>query len=121
MLNFLLVFIGGGLGSICRYGIARWMVHYHLHFPLATFSANVLACILLGYLVGLRMNSEASSAVQLLFMTGFCGGFSTFSTFTAETHQLFQGGMIGQGLFYVGASLVVCLLSLYIGIRLGGC
>lgn len=119
MLNFLYVFVGGGLGSICRYGLARWMVHYKLDFPLATFSANVLACFVLGYLVNLKINNGISPGFQLLFMTGFCGGFSTFSTFTAETHHLFQGGLIGQGMLYVAASLLVCLLSLYAGIRLG--
>lgn len=119
MLNFLYVFIGGGLGSICRYAIARWMVHFKLNFPLATFTANVLACIVLGYLISLKSGDNISGSTQLLFMTGFCGGFSTFSTFTAETHLLFQEGLYGQGLFYVGASLVVCLISLYLGARLG--
>lgn len=119
MLNFVFVFLGGGLGSICRYGLARWMVHFRIDFPVATFTANVLACLVLGYLVSLKMNSSINSAGQLLFMTGFCGGFSTFSTFTAETHHLFQGGSPGMGLLYVAGSLLVCLLSLYIGIRLG--
>ncbi|PHN05573.1 fluoride efflux transporter CrcB [Flavilitoribacter nigricans] len=119
MLNFLFVFIGGGLGSMCRYGIARGMAHYKLNFPLATFTANVLACIILGYLISLKSGDQVSGNTQLLIMTGFCGGFSTFSTFTAETHLLFQEGAYGQGLFYVGASLVVCLLSLYLGTRLG--
>lgn len=119
MLNFLYVFIGGGLGSICRYGIARWMAHLKLNFPMGTFAANVLACLILGYLISLKSGSNLNGSTQLLFMTGFCGGFSTFSTFTAETHLLFQEGAYGQGLLYVGASLLVCLISLYVGTRLG--
>lgn len=119
MLNFVYVFIGGGLGSICRYGIARGMVHYKLTFPLATFAANVLACVVLGYLISLKAGNHLNSAAQLLFMTGFCGGFSTFSTFTAETHLLFQEGLYGQALLYVGASLLICLVSLYLGTRIG--
>ena len=120
MINFLYVFLGGGLGSICRYALARWMVHHKLDFPLATFLANVAACFVLGYLVALHDHKELHSAFRMLFMTGFCGGFSTFSTFTAEAHHLFQAGAYGLGLLYVGASLLVCLLSLYAGLRLAG-
>lgn len=119
MLNFIYVFIGGGLGSICRYSLARGMAHYKLNFPLATLAANVLACFVLGYLVSQKLDHHISPELQVLFMTGFCGGFSTFSTFTAETHLLFQEGLYGLGLLYIGASLLVCILSLYLGIRTG--
>ena len=119
MLNFLYVFIGGGLGSICRYGIARWMVQNKFNFPLATFAANVLACLVLGYLISLKAEEQISGNTQLLLMTGFCGGFSTFSTFSAETFLLFEERLYGQGLLYVGASLLICLISIYLGIRLG--
>lgn len=119
MLNFVYVFLGGGLGSLCRYGIARWMTNHRLDFPLATFTANVLACLVLGYLVSLKANNNVAAHWQLVFMTGFCGGFSTFSTFTAETFVLFEEGMSIMGLLYVAASLLVCLGSLYLGIRMG--
>lgn len=119
MANFIYVFLGGGLGSLCRYVLAQWMVQFHLSFPLATFLANVVACFALGYLISLKLNNELDSGVELLFITGFCGGFSTFSTFTAESHQLFENGLPGQGILYIGLSLLVCLLSLYLGIRAG--
>lgn len=119
MLNLLYVFIGGGLGSLCRYAIARGMTSFKLNLPVGTFIANVLACLVLGYLISLKAGESISGNAQLLLMTGFCGGFSTFSTFSAETFLLFEEGLYGQGLLYVGASLIVCLVSIYLGIRLG--
>ncbi len=118
MINYLLVFLGGGLGSICRYGIAQFLNNQSYTFPYATFLANVLSCILLGFLVGLTMKEGISGNQKLLMMTGFCGGFSTFSTFTNETFQLFQNGQIGTALLYVGASLMLCLLCIFIGLKL---
>lgn len=119
MTSFFYVFLGGGLGSICRYGLARLLIHYKLDFPIATFLANVFACFILGYLLSQRLNEGFSSAMQLLFITGFCGGFSTFSTFTAEIHLLTQEGMIGQGILYIVLSLLLGWGSLYLGIRIG--
>ena len=92
-MNFILVFIGGGLGSICRFGISLFMKNQEYIFPMATLLANAISCIVLGALVGWTMKNGNTSDVQkYLLMTGFCGGFSTFSAFTNETFQLFQDG-----------------------------
>ncbi|MEM9887304.1 MAG: fluoride efflux transporter CrcB [Bacteroidota bacterium] len=118
-MNFLFVFIGGGLGSLCRYGIASWMKSYHFTFPYATLLANILSCIVLGYLVALSQKSALSSTYSLLFATGFCGGFSTFSTFSAETFSLLSSGSVFLGLANIGFSLLLCLGAIYLGIKLG--
>ncbi|MCB0546282.1 MAG: fluoride efflux transporter CrcB [Phaeodactylibacter sp.] len=119
MISYALVFLGGGLGSTCRYGIAHLLAQYKLTFPLATLLANVLSCILLGWLVGLSLRGQANDTSKFLVMTGFCGGFSTFSTFTNETFSLLQSGHIGLGLLNIGGSLLLCLGCIYIGIRMG--
>ena len=118
MLNYLLVFVGGGLGSICRYGIGELLRKQDYNFPLATFLANVISCIILGALVGYALKQGMESHHKSLLMVGFCGGFSTFSTFTNETYQLFLTGHSTTALLYVGLSLVVCLLCIFIGLKL---
>ena len=117
--NYLLVFIGGGLGSICRFGIAHLLSQQKFTFPFATLIANIVSCVILGYLVGWSLKNEPTDYHRFLLMTGCCGGFSTFSTFSSETFQLFQAGAIFYGMANIVISLVVCLVFIYIGIKLG--
>lgn len=118
MYSYLLVFIGGGLGSMCRFGIGHLLRHYNFHFPWATFSANALSCIILGMLVGLSLKDGMSPSGRFFLMTGFCGGFSTFSTFTNETYHLFLAGNSGYALANVALSALVCLVCLYAGMKM---
>ena len=117
-MNFLLIFLGGGLGSVCRYGIAYLMHSHKLQFPWATILANVLACFVLGALVALSMKNKLSDGLIFFLMVGFCGGFSTFSTFTNETFQLMATAEYGKAFFNVGLSLLVCLGSLFLGMKI---
>ncbi|MGZ4096903.1 MAG: fluoride efflux transporter FluC, partial [Bacteroidia bacterium] len=85
-MNFLMVFIGGGLGSIIRYliGLAFQKINYSL--PLSTFLSNVTACVLFALTLNIIDNKpDSSSTLKLLVLTGICGGLSTFSTFGYET------------------------------------
>lgn len=116
-MNFLFVFLGGGLGSICRYGIALLLKPYTFQFPYATFCANVLSGILIGFLMA--KGQVMQSPQKLLWMTGFCGGFSTFSTFSAETFQLFQSGNTLYAIVNIVGSILVCLLAIAFGLKLG--
>ena len=120
MYSYFLVFIGGGLGSVCRFGIAEMLKSYLFIFPLATFIANSLSCIVLGYFLGLSLHAEGNAFQKSLIMTGFCGGFSTFSTFTNETLQLFQSGQILYAIANVVFNLVVCWGCIYLGMKLAG-
>ena len=119
-MNYLLVFLGGGLGSIFRYGIAVAIKDYNVSFPFATMLANIISCIILGALVGLSLKGNLHDNYKLLLMTGFCGGFSTFSTFSHETFYLLQSGAYIHGFANIFFSLVVCLISIYLGLKLVG-
>jgi len=118
MQAFLMVFLGGGLGSICRYSIARLLTPYNLIFPLATFLANAISCIIIGALIAWSLKNSMANSMKLLWMTGFCGGFSTFSTFTAETFQLLKTGNLGYAFLNITFSLLVCLFCVWIGMNL---
>ena len=120
MYSYFLVFVGGGLGSICRFGIAEAIKPYQFVFPLATFLANVLSCMILGYFLGMSLKTEANSFQKFLVLTGFCGGFSTFSTFSNETLQLFQSGQTIYAIANIGLNLLICWISIYLGMKLAG-
>ncbi len=121
MKALLLVFLGGGLGSLARYTMGKWVGTLHTHyFPFGTLLANILACLILGFLVGAADQKQFFSSSSKLFWTvGFCGGFSTFSTFSMETISLFQTGYTGASLLYIGLSLILCVASTLAGLYLG--
>ncbi len=118
MQTYLLVFVGGGFGSICRYGIAQLLQGYQYDFPWATFLANALSCLLLGVLLGLSLKNGLADSTKLLLMTGFCGGFSTFSTFTNENYQLLLSGHSTYAMLNIAASLLIGLFCIFIGLKL---
>lgn len=120
MSNYLYVFIGGGLGSVCRFGIGHAMSFWRPSFPWATLLANVLACLVLGLLVGLSVKGKLGGPASVLLMAGFCGGFSTFSTFTNDTIQMLAAGLWWKAVANILASMVACFVALYIGMKITG-
>jgi CrcB protein len=118
MNNFLLVFVGGGLGSCVRYGIMRFSATYwNPHFPNATLLSNTLSSILLGLIVGLTLDKSAVGlTTRLLLVTGFCGGFSTFSAFSFETFEFLRNGQTGTALLNIGYNVIACLLCVWAGL-----
>lgn len=115
---FLLVFIGGGVGSVMRYSLSR-LIPYAGGFPFATLLANILSSLLLGYLMALAFRNNISQEYRWLLMTGLCGGFSTFSTFSAENFQLLEEGSYGILSLYILASIILGIGALFIGFMLG--
>lgn len=114
-MNILYIFIGGGLGSIARYAIGKVTLKAFLvNFPLGTFISNVLACIVLGVIVYTFSNQLKEHAwIQPLIVVGFCGGFSTFSSFSNETIQLIQTGNYAIAVANILISLFVGLGIIY--------
>ena len=113
--NLLAVFIGGGAGSLLRFGISMLMMQYYRTvFPLATLLSNILSCLAFGlaiYMLGDRLNSEMS--LRLLILTGFFGGFSTFSAFSFETVELMKGGNMAYALINILVSMLTCFGTIY--------
>jgi CrcB protein len=94
MNNLLLVFLGGGLGSIVRYGISLFVkANFSTKFPVATLLSNVISCVVLALAVGyFSEKAGANPTLRTFIVIGFCGGFSTFSTFSYETMELMRSG-----------------------------
>lgn len=118
MFNVLAVFVGGGLGSLCRYGFGLLIPNSDTGFPMATLMANICACFALGYLSSYLLRNNLSEHWKLLLGTGFCGGFSTFSTFSKETLELSQGGLTTWAVFYLILSVILGILAVFLGMYL---
>jgi CrcB protein len=118
MNNIFLIAIGGALGSISRYGCQKWMYHHYLHpFPFATFVVNVAGSLLIGLLFGLiEKNNFPSPEWRILLITGFCGGYTTFSTFSFETLSLLREGQYVYASLYVLLSVLIGLLAVWAGV-----
>ncbi|MDX2304381.1 MAG: fluoride efflux transporter CrcB [Microscillaceae bacterium] len=119
MQQLLIVFLGGGLGSVCRYLLSRWMNQHFPQalFPLGTFSANMLGCLLIGMILAF-MNKYAHTDIRisLLLATGFCGGFTTFSSFAYENQVLIDEGKLLAASLYILLSVSLGLLGTLLGI-----
>lgn len=112
----LAIFLGGGLGSVARYALGQWVLQLSpSRFPWGTLSANLLACATMG-LVWLFFGKEFQRhpGWMAFAIIGFCGGFSTFSTFSFETLRLLRDGMILWAVLNVVVSVVACLLVLHL-------
>ncbi|MBP9134028.1 MAG: fluoride efflux transporter CrcB [Saprospiraceae bacterium] len=116
-MKFIYIFLGSGLGGLIRFGLGKWINSWHnSNFPFGTFVVNILACLVLGFVVGLADNRQLISTESKLFwVIGFCGGFSTFSTFSNETLTLYQSGNHIVNITYIVTSVIVCLVATYLG------
>ncbi len=117
---WLAVFLGGGAGSILRFGISRGIMKFIgiAAFPISTVLSNILATALLAWLmVRWELHLPGKENWQALLAIGFCGGFSTFSTFSMENHLLIRDGFVGFAILNIVISVVVGVLLFHLFAR----
>ena len=119
MKQLLLVFIGGGFGSVLRYIIGKYLNSTETGIPYGTFAANILGSLLIGLILGLAVKNNTLSQNQtLLLATGFCGGFTTFSTFAYENHVFLKAGDFTSFAIYTITSFIIGFLAVFLGLFL---
>lgn len=116
------IFIGSGLGGIMRFALGKWINGLHNHpYPFGTFIVNIIACFLLGFAIGLTDYKQFFSPTTRLFLTvGFCGGFSTFSSFSSEVLTLAQQGHTTSLVVYIFSSVLLCVTATFSGLWIAG-
>jgi fluoride exporter len=112
--------IAGGIGTLARYGLGlvfkNWFGASFSNFPMATLVINVLGSFILSWLTFMALQHRVSEDWRLILGTGFCGAFTTFSTFELETHALFVKGANLEGVIYILGNLVLGFLAVLLGI-----
>lgn len=120
MERYLLVALGGALGSALRYGLGAFVQALTgPGFPYSTLLINALGSFLIGVVVRLSLEGALSGEARIFLAMGVLGGFTTFSTFSYETLALLQDGEVGRALAYVLFSVLLGLLLVFLGFRLG--
>ena len=118
-MNPLLVFVGGGLGAVLRYGVGRIAILGGWGAPVATLVVNVAGCLAMGLLAGwFARGGGGSEPWRLFLLTGLLGGFTTFSAFGLDTLTLWQRGAAGPAAAYVAASVLLSLGAVALGFML---
>jgi CrcB protein len=119
-MNYLVVFIGGGLGSSLRHAVNLVCTRsFGTAFPYHTFIINITGSIIMGLIAGfLAFKGEASQHWRLFLMTGMLGGYTTFSAFSLDTALLYERGEIALALFYVLGSVIFSIAGLFAGLAL---
>ena len=120
MKQVLIVFIGGGLGTVMRFLTSKILPYSGKGFPWSTFSANMIGCLIIGVITGyfLRDISENQSEWILFATVGFCGGFTTFSSFANENFLFLRDDNYIIMLIYSVLSVLSGILMIYLGIML---
>lgn len=117
------VAVGGALGSVARFGLTAVMTGLTgPRFPWGTLLINVLGSLVIGLVAALTLTPERVGLhpdLRVFLMTGVCGGFTTFSAFSLQTLELLQSGEVGGSIGYIGGSVVLCLIAVWIGWLIG--
>ena len=119
MKQLLLVFIGGGLGSSLRFLVSKFLNSPESGIPYGTFAANILGSLIIGIIMGFAVKNNTISQNTMLFLvTGFCGGFTTFSAFAYENHVFLKSGDFMSFAFYTIGSFILGFAAVFFGMWL---
>lgn len=115
----LLIALGGAAGSVLRYLIGGRVQHFAPHgYPIGTLFVNVGGCFLIGVFLRYFMNMQTTAELRAFLIVGFCGGYTTFSTFSYETVGLIKGGEYVRAMSYASLSVILCLLATVAGMAI---
>jgi len=119
MKQLILVFVGGGFGSALRFLFGKYLNNTQTGIPYGTFAANIIGSLLIGIILGLAAKNNALTQNHtLLLATGFCGGFTTFSTFAYENHVFLKSGDFMSFAVYTISSFTLGFLAVFLGMFL---
>lgn len=119
MKQLVLIFIGGGLGSVLRFIISKYLNDANTGIPYGTMFVNILGSLLIGFILGLATKNHVITHNHTLFLaTGFCGGLTTFSTFAFENHMFLKTGDFLNFAIYTSATFILGFLAVFLGMFL---
>ena len=116
--NLILVFIGGGLGSLLRFLMSKTN-YTSFNFPIGTLLVNLFGSFLIGIIIGYGLKNNSLNSPEFIFLTtGFCGGFTTFSAFSAESLEMLNSGSYNYFFIYTSITIIGGILIAFIGYSL---
>ena len=116
MLKLLAIFTGGGIGAVLRFLVGFFCKNHNISLPVATFSVNIIGSFIIGFVLSYSiLKTDFSPTVKLFLTVGFCGGLTTFSTFSAECLNYLTNGKFAEFFLYTFLSVTVCIIAAGIG------
>ena len=120
MKQFIIVFLGGGIGSGLRYLVGKYIPNSNVGFPWSTFSVNLIGCLIIGIVMDyfIRTTADLKSDLALFTTIGICGGFTTFSSFAYENILTIRAEDNLLSLSYIGLSLILGMVMVLVGLKI---